>query len=163
MSGRTLKVPSTNAEQKRREYLQAKASAALLITVGSTIAGGSFVLLIMMSLVPAYQQYFTSSVDWSVLPVLNISLNSWPCFLIFVVTVLVFFGGLGMRRNALKEARRLVYVPPVAEQVAALPAEEILVRGSERPDAAPPELLRAAHSGNIEDANELLRAESGTM
>ena len=41
----------------------------------------------------------------------------------------------------------LAYVPPVAEQIAALPAEEILLRGSDQPAATPDELLRAAHEG----------------
>jgi hypothetical protein len=56
------------------------------------------------------------------------------------------------------EARtKLPYVPPVAEQLAALPAEEVLVRASDEPTATPDELLRAASAGVETQADELLR------
>ena len=57
----------------------------------------------------------------------------------------VWCGGIGT--YAVRSlVRRSPYVPPVAEQlaaIAALPAEEILVRGSEQPIAVP----RAASRG----------------
>ena len=59
------------------------------------------------------------------------------------------------------ENRRLAipHVPPVREQIAALSADQILVRSSDEPSATPEELLRAAHTGLVEQAEELLRAE----
>ena len=54
--------------------------------------------------------------------------------------------------------QEIPYVPPVAEQTAALPAEDILLRGSDRPAANPAELLRAAHAGMAGPAGELLRS-----
>jgi len=53
----------------------------------------------------------------------------------------------------------LSYVPPVAEQIAALSADEILLRGSDEPAIGPEELLRAARAGTAEQAEELLRAD----
>ena len=50
------------------------------------------------------------------------------------------------------------YVPPVAEQLAALPANEILVRGSDEPAAAASELVRPA-SDRETVSDELLRPE----
>lgn len=55
-------------------------------------------------------------------------------------------------------AKAIPYVPPVAEQLAALPAEDILVRGSDQPPAAPGELLRAASGTEETKAAELVRA-----
>jgi hypothetical protein len=61
--------------------------------------------------------------------------------------------------SSLKEARSLPYVPPVAEQISALPAEKILVRCSNEPTATPEELLRAAQARAEQPAEELLRAD----
>jgi hypothetical protein len=57
------------------------------------------------------------------------------------------------------EAKDLPYVPPVAEQLAALPANEILLRRSERPIVQRDEFLRAAQAGSTTVTKELLRAE----
>lgn len=53
--------------------------------------------------------------------------------------------------------RALAYVPPVAEQVSALPAKKILVRGSGALAALPNELLRANQPGP-RAPEDLLRA-----
>jgi hypothetical protein len=63
--------------------------------------------------------------------------------------------------SSIKEVRALPYVPPVQEHLAALPAEEVLLRGAEQPAAAPEQLLRAAHKGDRTETAELLRAASG--
>jgi hypothetical protein len=55
-----------------------------------------------------------------------------------------------------QRAASISYVPPVHEQIANLPADEVLVRGSGEP-AAPGELLRAAHDVVETQAEELLR------
>ena len=63
-------------------------------------------------------------------------------------------------RTALKAQNRSVdipYVPPVAEQIAALPAEDILVRGSDRPAATPEELLRAVKVEGETERSKLVR------
>lgn len=52
-------------------------------------------------------------------------------------------------------------LPPVAEQIAALPAETVLVRGSEQPPAQSSELLRAAQGWAETGAVELLRSSEG--
>ena len=56
------------------------------------------------------------------------------------------------------------YVPPVREQIHSLPADEILLRGSDQPAAVPGELLRAAHEGtDATAAEELLRSTENGM
>ena len=57
-------------------------------------------------------------------------------------------------------ARTIPYAPTVSEQIAGLATEDVLLRGSSQPTTLPVELLRAAHSGGTEPAEELLRAES---
>lgn len=64
--------------------------------------------------------------------------------------------GVFLTFAGVKESIALPYVPPVREDIGSLPAEEILVRGSEQPAAAPEEMLRAAESGAIAP-EELLR------
>ena len=61
-----------------------------------------------------------------------------------------------------KQAASVPYIPPVAEQLAALPAEVILVRESAKPTADPAELLTPAYAGVTDPAEELLRAEART-
>jgi hypothetical protein len=56
-----------------------------------------------------------------------------------------------------KEMRKTAYVPPVAEQLAALPADKVFLRGSDQPTATPDELLRAAQARTEVDEESLLR------
>jgi hypothetical protein len=86
-------------------------------------------------------------------------LGSMPEVIGFLIVGITGFAGA---RSRVRKAKALPYVPPVHKQIAALPAEEILVRGSDQPAALPEELLRAAHEGVVESAAELLRAESRT-
>jgi len=65
-------------------------------------------------------------------------------------------------KHCVNSVRALPYVPPVAEQVAKLPADAVLVRGSDRPSATPEELLRVASESNSRAGEELLRAEHET-
>lgn len=62
--------------------------------------------------------------------------------------------------NANKMADDNLYVPPIREQIANLPSNQILLRGSEQPAALPGELMRAVHAGDSNSEEELLRAES---
>jgi hypothetical protein len=82
---------------------------------------------------------------------------------LFVEAVIVAITVVCVRQcySALKDASAVLYVPPVAEQLAALPAEEILVRGSDQPAASPDELVRASASTEETPTSELLRAEQG--
>ena len=76
------------------------------------------------------------------------------------MTVVASIGFVASRQliRAAKDKAEQYYAAPVHEQIAALPAEEILVRSSKQPTAAPEELLRAAHAGEVDSAQELLRA-----
>ena len=58
------------------------------------------------------------------------------------------------------KAREIDYVPTVAEQIAVLPASELLLRGSDETSTATCELLRVARMNPAED---LLRPESGIV
>jgi hypothetical protein len=75
-----------------------------------------------------------------------------------VLAAIAFVSFRSWRRSK-HEAETIAYVPPVREQIAALPAEEILVRGSDQPAATPDELLRPARERAETGAEELLRAD----
>lgn len=74
--------------------------------------------------------------------------------------VLFASGGLGWRmfRSTIDRVSRMPYVPSVREQIAALAAESILVRGSVAPSGDRYELLRAGPHGELLHPEELLRA-----
>ena len=63
-----------------------------------------------------------------------------------------------MVSRAIEQRRLLPYIPPVDEQVATMPAELVLVRGAERPDPLPEELLRASVIDSHAQAEALIRA-----
>jgi len=75
------------------------------------------------------------------------------------VATLVISGGFGWRmfRATIDSVSRMPYVPPVREQVAALAAESVLVRGSIAPIGAEEDLLRAGACTEQWRPNELLR------
>ena len=71
-------------------------------------------------------------------------------------------GSLGWARVVVR-GDAIPYVPPVAEQIAALPVADVRVRGSDQPAATPEELLRAAQAGTAEPAEELLRPGTASI
>ena len=134
------------AAKKRREYLRKRAQ----LMFGCAVGGG--VGLFTLSLCAAL--FILSS--GTVYPT--------ECFRLAWVFGFVAIACRFLWSHCAGKARSLVYVPPAAEQIAALPAAEILVRGSHQPAATPSELLRAARQGaETTDAGELLRAESGPL
>jgi hypothetical protein len=86
--------------------------------------------------------------------------DEYPMLVPAAFGVFALGGGL-LSSFTFKKTKSLPYVPPVDEQIAALRAEEILLRASDEPSATPDELLRAASSAIAEPAEELLRADEG--
>jgi hypothetical protein len=60
-------------------------------------------------------------------------------------------------RQSRREEVALLFVPPVREQIEALPLETLLLRGSYQPAITSNDLLRAAHNGPKTASEELLR------
>jgi len=82
--------------------------------------------------------------------------------------MLLVFGGIlaavvKLARHIDGKFRSISYVPPAREQIAALPANEILVRGCDQPSARPEELLRAARNGMDGRADELMRPTASVI
>lgn len=67
--------------------------------------------------------------------------------------------GVSLHNSANCQARRFPHVAPVADQIAALPVEEILLHASDPPSALPGELVRATAFVQETSASELLRAK----
>jgi len=130
-----------DAVRKRRAYLANKAGANLTSVVGSLMAIVDFgILAVLIGCC-----FAGGSIAPSALGCLFVV---GPCS---VINLVVWLSRL--------PARHIPYVPPVREQIAVLSAEEVLLRGSDAPIAAPSgTLLRAAHSAVVEPAEELLRA-----
>jgi len=142
MSSQTPREPEDLA-RKRREYLKHKAAANFQRTFGiaCTIAalfGGLYAL-------------------WLLVPMSDAALQELLVRVVLFVAAVIFMLGVSQVDLAERKERRFPYVPPVAEQIAALPAEDILLRGSDQPAATTDELLRAAQAGTTHEAVELLR------
>jgi len=86
----------------------------------------------------------------------NNELPSWPC-------QSMSMSRTHDRKDRIREARQLTVVPPVQEQMAALPADEILVRSSEEPASSAEELLRSADNSRELGRNDLLRPEQSNQ
>jgi hypothetical protein len=71
----------------------------------------------------------------------------------------IVFLGVQCIRNANKMADDNMYVPPAREQIADLPADEVLLRGSDQSAASPDELLRSAYWRSPGSSDMLLRAD----
>jgi len=142
-----MKRSQEDVVKKRREYLWLKTETHGLSFFGSAIAAVSV-------LASAAMIYLGLRL------LLNAGVSADLLFCLFFLSMTLSLGVLGvwLWRPSSKRANALAYVPPVAEQIAAMPAEEILVRGSEEPSAAPGELLRAARTGAETEAGELVRA-----
>jgi hypothetical protein len=135
-----------DAEKRRRKYLwkkfSLKASAAIALSI--TGFAVSVVLFVMAGLF------------WSH----GIGFFNFAHLTLFGLVTLMAFVPIGWKssRHYLAKAKALPYVPPAHGQIATLPADEVLLRGSNQPVAAPDDLLRAAQAGAVESAEELLRA-----
>lgn len=133
--------------KKRREYLQTAAWSGTMGCCGWSLMVG-FGLLTVLS-VGAFVLSITG----------NYGLPSLMWLFPALLTGSVTYLGFNCISTAHKMADDNDYVPPVREQIDTLPADEILVRGSDEPTAKPDELLRAPQAAVAEPAEELLRAE----
>lgn len=79
-----------------------------------------------------------------------------PLLIPIVVAGFVALFGI-LSSDQIREKLDDTYVPPVEEQLANLPLEDVLLRGSDQPVATPAELLRAARPGMKTEVEELLR------
>ena len=130
--------------KKRREYLRKKARTGIGGTATAGISIGLGLVAALLIFAAVQNIGFSRG---------NIVLFAFLAFA--VLAVAVYFGHVSV--SSFKEARAIPYIPPVREQIAALPADEVLLRGSDQPAASPVELLRAAHDGTETEAGELLR------
>jgi hypothetical protein len=134
----------------RREYLKKKANAygdaaiyAIMFTPTFMLAVGCALSLVMWLIwPPEVWENRTTDLALSIIGALLCGPASWYC------------------RKRMKESEQLAakvpYVPPVTPDT--LPADEILVRGSEEPPVVQSEvLLRAAKAGQETPQEELLR------
>ena len=147
MSKQTQSGPKADAAKMRRAYLWVSTETRGLGFFGSVIAVLS--VLTSATLIYIFARLLLNAGDLA-------DISTCVLFLLLSVSL----GPLGVKLWQLtsKRAKTMPYVPPVADQIAALPAEDILVRGSGQPAAASGELLRAAQVGGTSDATELLRA-----
>lgn len=141
-----------DAGRKRRTYIWKKTAANTLAALGGR-AACCFTLLAVFIGIPLLFSFVA----------LFVSVGTMDMFtaVLFLVGLLISAGlallGSRMYECFDRKARFLRYVAPVREQIAVLPADEILLRGSDHRIALPNELLRAAHKGTAVPCDDLLR------
>jgi hypothetical protein len=152
MSDQGQRKPPQDPVKKRREYLWLKTETAGLGSFGAAIAAAS--VLTTGALIYIGYRILSNAGEIA---------DFWSCLLCLLLTVSVGSLSMWLWRLTSGRARTLAYVAPVHEQLAALSADEVLVRASNEPAAGPEELLRAARATAPEPAKELLRAELQTV
>jgi hypothetical protein len=140
--------PMEDAATKRRKYLLARAGTSTLGCTGAFLACGFAVLTAIGAV----------AILMSIL-----GLGYFPLAFTFSIVATAVSGIITSRsiqavRNADQKAAQISYVPPVREQVANLPVEEVLLRGSHQPPASAEELVRAATFNLAIPETGLLRA-----
>jgi len=154
-----------DAAKRRQAYLRVTYASRVALALGSALG-----LLCVMLLYVLASTYYSSDpgmmrlvssmrwLHWSWGAFIDLASGPAP-----VVSGLCIAGlsGIFLSYSSARRLKALPYVPPVAEQIALLPAADILVRGSDQPSAAPDELLRAAREGAAPSNEELLRADTG--
>ena len=148
MSNQAHKEPKEDAAKKRREYLRLKTETKSLGFFGTTVAAASVLTTATLIYIGFRILRYTGELA-----------AFWSCLLCLLLTLSAGVLGIWLWRLASLRADTLVYVPPVREQLAALPADEVLLRGSDLPAARPDELLRAAQAGMETAPQVLLRAQ----
>lgn len=147
-----------DGRKARREYLErvvriyarAAGGSALCVGLAGAITIAGLCLLYWMGIDFGQRQANE--------PILPVALF----FLIVFVTACVLGHRMETMMEKAQEAAAREYVPPV--HTATLPAEEVLLRGSERPVLPESDsLLRAAHSSQAAAAHELLRPETESL
>ena len=146
MSDQTHRGLREDAATKRREYLQRKRKIYAAMFAWGLISVGVLVLGVSIIVCTGWLSWFFRRYDVLVLGITLVVL--------LVLPFLCGFMGAYLEAGAL---RNIEYVPPVHKQLAALPADEVLLRSSDQPATEPSELLRAAQEGTGKGAEELLR------
>lgn len=156
MSNLTYSDRVKDAAKKRREYVRTLAMNRLAFVAGCA----AFLFCIFMR-IPSYLSWI---VMWRIIWALPSGIypflrSQYGPTTYFTGLVIAAISGMLLSYRSVKTLKTLPHVPPVAEQIAALPAEEILVRSSDEPAATSEELLRAARGHEDTAAEELVRAD----
>jgi hypothetical protein len=150
MSDQTHGEPVKDAAKNRRQYLWRKAGADALICVGLVL----FLVFGFLTLAVGAMTAVSALLNPAI-AVLGLVATAIPGSIAYLAGRTIL--------NTHNRSMDIPYVPPLAEQLAALPAEDILLRGADQPTATPDELLRAVREGTETESGELLRpTESGT-
>lgn len=133
---------------KRRTYLLAKAETGSMSCIGLCLTLG-FGLLAIAAIFGAVAALFAIPLIGPGPALIGLMVSAVTGYLAYI--------GYQAMRTAARRSDEIVYVPPVREQVAALPADEVLLRGADQPASGPADLLRVAYTVNATGSDELVR------
>lgn len=135
----------------RRQYLRKKGSAYSIVGFTWFVSSAGFATATICIMLLIIYRGVKDSPLTDFLPWLNGGL---------IGGVVVGIVGSFWCYEAKARANSIAYIPPVRQQLPTLPADEVLLRGSQVPSASPEELLRSVDCVET-PAEELLRAARG--
>jgi hypothetical protein len=144
--------PMDDPAKKRQQYVRKKVTAGTLALLFGCLAVGGGLFAAWFAYVLVTWEEHPEHTGYGLHPDLLVS-----GFPLWAVPTAVALFGWWHSYASVKEVRLLPYVPPVAEQIDALPVDQVLVRGSEQPAASPAELVRASLPTEQTAPEELLR------
>jgi hypothetical protein len=168
MSNQTFRKPIEDPEIKRCRYLKQQRGkyfawfAGIAALLSFLVCGATTILLVRNIIVPEPSETARILGYGGDEERENYILRCLGLMSIIAVSGLIALRAGIWANERIVDLEDVPYVPTVAEQIAALPAEEVLLRSSDQPIPLPEELLRPAHAGAGDMAEELLRAESRT-
>jgi len=135
-----------NLKQKRIHYIFRKLTANTLTVTAIVLGALAFAAVLLGTILCAIFITEQSLIS----PMLLLPL-------MIAVPALVILKVMEVCNAQAQKARAIAYVPPVREQVARLPSEDVLVRASDQP-VDHQELLRGATAQPAAEADELLHS-----
>jgi hypothetical protein len=155
-----LNLPNVSGETinpvvRRRNYLLSAAKLNALLLCGSLVSAVSCVIAALSTMDVVNKCLSAGAAQ-------NGTAIDGSTVVLGMLAVSTAVVAIHTTRHVARTAPKLPYVPVVREQIACLPAKEILVRGASEPTAVPSELLRAVSATKRAGPDQLLRPDIET-
>ena len=156
MSKQTHKQTMKDRAKKRQEYLEKVTIANMAASVGCLLLVVCLLICLstVIGVVAAIAEHFSDDPSPYLIDHVQVVIELTPLVLFFCGAAV---GAWSLVRK-MGKTEPIPYVPPVEEQLSDIDADEVLLRGSDKPTATADELLRAARLNVVTPTDEMLRS-----
>lgn len=119
----------TDLAKKRRDYLWRRGGGILLLAGGAI--SSAYVAYQLPGMVHTGMYWYLDSMKQKA--TLSLCIDYPLLWTLIAIYAAIGIAGVLVARRSAKAVAIMQYVPPVAEQIAALPSSKILVRGAQKP------------------------------